>query len=151
MKISIILPLFFLSFLVNAEEVLLSCEGNVVVCGHYKATTKCDAPIYEKHTISIDGDNIKQVDTDGFLTFVNLCEKTALELNCSEQIQPGDVGGIFDEKGKRSIVLNRSTGKLNWKYDSTYGESHRLYAKGMRGRLNTYDAYCKASDTKTLF
>lgn len=151
MKLLIIFVLTFLSFIVYAEEALLSCEGNVVVCGHYKATTRCDTPTYEKHTIAIDGDSIKQVDTDGFLTFKNLCEKSPLDLTCFEQIQPGDMGSSFDEKGKRSIVLNRSTGKLSWKYDSIYGESHRLYAKGMRGRLNTYDAYCKPAESKTLF
>lgn len=127
------------------------CDGKFTYCSRYQGRDRCDAPLSEKHSVAVQGDIVRQVDDDGFLAFKKSCEKTETEISCSERAQLGDKGTSFDESGTRSLVLNRVTGKLAWKYESIFGDSHKSYSKGIRGRLNTYDADCKVTENKKLF
>lgn len=125
------------------------------LCNKYVSSTVCGKNTdRSRHVIAFDGKSIRQIDDEGFLHFPDKCEVTETQIMCHQSVESGEVGSKFEEKGSRSLFLNRANGTLSWAYDAIYGINNPMYNPseyGRRGVERRFEARCQVRQNKTLF
>lgn len=145
---------FFLATSVMAKEVILECSGTFSYCSNYSdGSVRCDIPKPQLTVVSIEGSSITQVDGAQFLTFKDICESEDSNIQCFETTSFGSSIPASEEQGKRNLTLYRTTGRLDWTFDSTYGPEHSVRKRGLgiAGKSNKYQAQCKVREHRNLF
>ena len=139
---------------VMSKEVLLECSGAFSYCSKYHdGSVRCDLAKPQLTLVSIEGNSITQFDGLGFLTFMNLCELDGSNIQCFEAIPLRSSRPPSEEHSTRKLTLYRTTGRLDWAYESTYDPDHpaRKREPGITGKSNKYQAQCKIREHKNLF
>lgn len=145
---------FLLATSAMATEAVLECSGSFSYCSNYSdGNVRCDVPKPQITVVAIEGNSISQVDGAGFLTFKDTCETEESNIQCSEMTTFGTSIPASEEKGKRNLTLYRTTGRLDWTYESTYGPEHSVRKRGLgiTGKSNKYQAQCKVREHRNLF